>query len=49
MINKQDSKLALWNIGVAYRILNRDVVRMLQVFIRNDSLNFPHGWTIIKY
>ena len=39
MINKQDRKLVLWNIGVAYiAFLIGTFCGLLQVFIRNDAL-----------
>ena len=42
MISKKDSKLALWNIGVAYiAFLIGTLCGLLQVFIRNDSLQLP--------
>ena len=42
MIAVRDSKLALWNIGVAYiAFLIGTLCGLLQVFIRNDALKLP--------
>jgi cytochrome c oxidase subunit 1 len=42
MIAVRDSKLALWNIGVAYiAFLIGTLCGLLQVFIRNDALELP--------